>query len=135
VLGAPPTDTYVLRLEIMWNPCKFGAWSSSLSLPAPSWWAGWSSVGLSTPIHLLPVTIRRGDRWTDFFLGRAQSDRRHSILDSKAKVALHYCASDLDQIAKMDCPSVEIPNYLWQQLKQQSPPAKRYSLTSQRFHG
>ncbi|MGB7413327.1 MAG: hypothetical protein WA902_03880 [Thermosynechococcaceae cyanobacterium] len=118
----------------MWNQLKFGAWSSSLSLPAMNWWAGWNSAGLRASDRQLPITIRKGDRWTDFFFGKAETAHHHSLLDSREKVALHYCALDIEQIAKMSCPSAEIPSHLWQQLRQQSRLSSRYSLMSRRFH-
>ncbi len=114
----------------MWNQLKFGAWSSNLSLPVKNWWVGWKSAGPDASDRHLPVTIQRGVRWTDFFLGDAQEADHHSLLDGNAKVALHYCALDLEQISKMPCPSAEIPGYLWQQLKQQRRSFFRYPFMS-----
>lgn len=117
----------------MWNQLKFGVWSSSLSLPVPNWWAGWNSAGLRASSHQLSVTVRKGNRWTDFFFGEAETSQHHSLLDSRTKVALHYCTFDAEQIAKISCPSADIPSHLWQQLIQQSQ-LSRYSLMSQRFY-
>jgi hypothetical protein len=119
----------------MWNQLKSGALSSHLLPPVLSWWTGWNSAGPNAPAPQLSMTIRRGDQWTDIFFGDAQHTHRHSLLDGKAKVALHYCTSDLEQIAQMACPMEEIPEHLWRQLKQQRPATFRYSFTSQRFHG
>lgn len=116
----------------MWNRLSFGAFSSSLSLPVTSWWGGWSSAGPEVSDRQLPVTIHRNDPWTDFFFGEAQTARRHSLLDGKAKVALHYCTSDIDRIAEMPCPSSEIPTYLWQKLQQQH---SKSSFASRKSHG
>ncbi|WP_233501574.1 hypothetical protein [Acaryochloris thomasi] len=78
------------------------------------------------------MTVQRSDSWTDFFLGEAQTAHRHSLLDSKSKVALHYCISDIDQIATMSCPSSEIPKHLWQKLQQQH---ARSSFASRKSYG
>lgn len=130
--GVQLMDTCVSRSTIMWNQLKSGALFSSLSLPAPSWWVGWSNAGPNVPIPRLPVIIRRGDLWTDVFLGEALTVNRHSLLDGKAKVALHYCTSDLEKIADMSCPSAEIPRYLWQSLQHKH---SRSLFKGQRFHG
>lgn len=116
----------------MWNQLKSGALFSSLSLPAPIWLAGWSNAGPNVPGSCLPVTIRRDDPWTDVFLGQAMTAHRHSLLDGKAKVALHYCTSDLEKIAGMSCPSAKIPDYLWQSLKRKH---SRSLFKGHQFHG
>jgi len=60
------------------------------------------------------------DQWLDVFLGEAElcSQRRRSLVDPTARVALHYLPEDLTQIQALECPHERIPPELWQRLIQ-----------------
>ncbi|WP_299413343.1 hypothetical protein [Acaryochloris sp. IP29b_bin.148] len=96
-----------------------------MSLLGQNWWNGWSNVGnkpLQPPVKQALSCIRQEQSgWTDFFIGSVRSAHspHQSILDGSAKVGLHYRKQDLGQISRMDCPSVDIPDYLWRSLQEQ----------------
>ena len=120
----------------MWKQSKISMWPDRLSRSALNWWARLNRFRHSrSQESAIPIHRQVQDGWVDFFIGDAQGARCHRLLDSKAKVGLHFRAFDLEKILPLACPSPEIPDHLWQQLKYQySLGCSRYSRMSHYFH-
>ncbi len=102
---------------------NFGAWVFSLGPLAPNWCLGWTTVGGFQLINVpesdhLRIQHQQGNAWRDVYLGEAQEQpqTRRSILDPRAKVAIHYLHRDSGRIRRLECPA-EVPTQLWQQLQ------------------
>ncbi|MGQ9837906.1 MAG: hypothetical protein ACUVRV_08050 [Cyanobacteriota bacterium] len=110
-----------------WQQVQLGVWYSPLGKLAPQWWLGWGSEGgfqsyrKEDQAPLTPafrIHYQNQDQWLDVFLGASEEypQRRHSLLDPTARVALHYLEEDLAQIQKLQRPHERIPPHLWQRL-------------------
>lgn len=110
-----------------WQQVGSGVWHTHLGQLAPQWWLGWSpeggfqlyrkeASGSSTPA--LRIRCLEHDQWLDVFLGEAEQhpQRRRSLMDPTARVALHYLPEDLPQIQVLQRPHERIPLNLWQRL-------------------
>ncbi|BDM81614.1 hypothetical protein AM10699_44810 [Acaryochloris marina MBIC10699] len=110
---------------MIWKPLKFTVSSSNLWLRGQNWWNGWNSAGVEktkrSTTEVLPCIRQEQEGWVDFFIGRANTAQipYQSVLDGSAKIGLHYCKSELANIAMMTCPSPDIPSYLWESLQEQ----------------
>jgi hypothetical protein len=104
-------------------------WCRPLGQLAPQWWLGWSPEQgfrlyrrefLPSPCALR-ISYREQDGWLDVYLGEAEQhpQRRCSLLEATARVALHYLPEDLPQVRLLQCPHERIPLRLWQRLTQQ----------------
>ncbi|MFS8868065.1 hypothetical protein [Synechococcus sp. H65.1] len=111
-----------------WQRVQSGEWCRQLGQLAPQWWLGWSpEQGFrlyrqeSLPSLSARIRCQERDGWLDVFLGEAEQhpQRRHSLLDATARVALHYLPEDLAQLRFLPCPHERIPLQLWQHLTQQ----------------
>ncbi len=114
-----------------WQQIQAGVWYTHLGQLAPQWCLGWSLEQgfrlyrkevpplLSSP-SALRIRYQEQDQWLDVFLGEAEqcSQRRCSLVDPTARVALHYLPEDLTQIQSLKCPHERIPPELWQRLTQ-----------------
>ncbi len=110
-----------------WQQIRAGVWCTDLGQLAPQWWLGWSfeqgfqlyrkeEQVLSAPAF--KISYQEQDQWLDVFLGAAEQypERRHSLIDPTARVALHYLKEDLPQIRRLQRPHERIPGDLWQRL-------------------
>ncbi|MEN9226412.1 MAG: hypothetical protein Q6L60_00940 [Thermostichus sp. HHBFW_bins_43] len=113
-----------------WQQVGSGIWHTHLGRWAPQWWLGWSPergfqlYRQEAPFSAEPalrIRYQKQDQWLDVFLGEAEEhpQRRRSLLDPTARVALHYLPEDLPQIQSLKCPHECIPPQLWQRLTQQ----------------
>ncbi|MEN9203700.1 MAG: hypothetical protein Q6K80_11030 [Thermostichus sp. DG_1_6_bins_120] len=110
---------------MVWQQVEVGVWYTHLGRLAPQWWLGWSfEKGFQLYCKEAPVAVplkivyQDQDRWLDVFLGEAEHhpQRRRSLLDPTARVALHYLEEDLARIGSLECPDERIPPELWQRL-------------------
>ncbi|MGY2717848.1 hypothetical protein ACVW01_002526 [Thermostichus sp. MS-CIW-19] len=116
-------------MSMTWQQVQAGVWCRQLGQLAPQWWLGWSpEQGFrlyrqeSLPsLSALRIRCQERDGWLDVFLGEAEQhlQRRRSLLDATARVALHYLPEELVQIRSLPRPHERIPLELWQRLTQQ----------------
>ncbi len=112
-----------------WQQVSSGVWHTHLGQLAPQWWLGWSpesgfqlyrEEAQFSSAPALRIRYQEHDRWLDVFLGESEQhpQRRRSLMDPTARVALHYLPEELPQIQSLKCPHERIPPKLWQRLTQ-----------------